>query len=171
VPALGTRKDAGKAAAKAGRRVDGPASRGRLPVDRARRAVAATQEALGVHSSRRAVILAVVVCALALSLAVPLRNYVAQRQELTTVLAENDRVAAQVEELTRRRGQLSSPDEVAAQARSRLGYVLPGETPYVVQLPGDDAGAQRTPGPESGGSWYERLWRQVKGDEQPGTAP
>ncbi len=123
------------------------------------------------HSTRRAVILAVVVCALALSLAVPLRNYVVQRKELSTVLAENDRLAAQVEELTRRRGQLSSAGEVAAQARSRLGYVLPGETPYIVQLPGDDSGVQRTPGPESGGPWYERLWRQVKGTGQPGTAP
>jgi cell division protein FtsB len=139
-------------------------------VDRARRVVTATQEALGVHSTRRAVILAGVVCALALSLAVPLRNYVAQRQELSTVLAENDRVAAQVEELARRGEQLSAPGAVAAQARSRLGYVLPGETPYIVQLPGDDAGAVRTPGPESGGPWYARLWRQVKGPGPPGNA-
>ena len=93
----------------------------------------------------------------------PLRNYVAQRQELSTVLTENDRLAAQVEELNHRRELLSSPGEVAAQARSRLGYVLPGETPYIVQLPGDDNAVARTPGPESGGPWYERLWHEVKG--------
>ena len=52
---------------------------------RPRGVVAATTGLLGLSSTRRAAILAVVVCALALSVAVPLRNYVAQRQELAAV--------------------------------------------------------------------------------------
>ena len=47
--------------------------------------VAATTGFLGISSARRAAILAIVVCALALSVAVPLRSYVAQRQELAAV--------------------------------------------------------------------------------------
>ena len=103
------------------------------------------------HSTRRAVILASVVCALALSLAVPLRNYVAQRQELSTVLAENDRLAAQVEEL---------PGAAGSWAARRGGRAGPG--PAGVRAARRDAlhratARVRTPAPRTPGPGVRRA--------------
>jgi len=142
----------------------------RLNVRSAREVVTAASEALGISTGRRAAVLALVVCALALSVAVPLRNYIGQRQELAAVQADQQRLAAQVAELSRQRQRLADPVEIAAQARSRLGYVAPGETPYVVQLPEDVARAAAEAKPEPEGEWYQRLWADVRGVE-PGTEP
>lgn len=136
--------------------------RGREPQltrSRTRGVVAATTGLLGLSSTRRAALLAVVVCALSLAVAVPLRNYVSQRQELAAVTEQQRVLAADVASLTAERAKLSDPAEIAAQARSRLGYVQPGETPYVVQLPE----APRGPAPDAaaGVPWYRQLWREV----------
>lgn len=128
---------------------------------RAGSVVAATTGLLGLSSTRRAAVLALVVCALALTVVVPLRNYVAQRQELDAVSAQQRALAAEVDELTRERARLSDPEEVAAEARSRLGYVRPGEVPYVVQLPPTGDGAARDPSTD-GVPWYRQLWREVE---------
>ncbi|HVL86204.1 MAG TPA: septum formation initiator family protein [Pseudonocardia sp.] len=132
--------------------------------------VAATSGLLGLSSTRRAVVLAVVVCALALTVSVPLRNYVAQRQELAAVTAQQRALAADVERLTRERERLADPQVVAAEARSRLGYVEPGEIPFVVQLPGS-AHADEQADPWTGLPWYERLWSDVAALPGPGHAP
>ncbi|MCX6466131.1 MAG: septum formation initiator family protein [Pseudonocardiales bacterium] len=128
---------------------------------RAGTVVAATGGLLGVSSTRRAAVLAVVVCALALTVTVPLRNYVSQQQELAAVTAQQRALAAEVDELRAERALLADPAVVEAEARSRLGYVMPGETPYVVQLPEvpDEAAA---PNPFHDEPWYQRLWRDVR---------
>jgi cell division protein FtsL len=129
-------------------------------VRRGRGVVAATTGFLGLSSTKRAGILALVVCALALTVAVPLRNYVAQRQELAAVSEQQQALSAEVARLQQERARLSDPAEIEAQARSRLGYVMPGEVPYVVQLP-------LPPGPDpadaanAGVPWYRVLWREV----------
>jgi cell division protein FtsB len=143
----------------AGRRRDrGP----RLTRTRTRSVVAATGGFLGVSSTRRAAVLALVVCALALTVAVPLRNYVAQRQELAEVTEQQRVLAQEVDALTKERARLAEPAEVAAQARSLLGYVTPGEVPYVVQLP--SAFADPDADPAGGTPWYRRLWRDLAAD-------
>ncbi|SHL03679.1 Cell division protein FtsB [Pseudonocardia thermophila] len=121
--------------------------------------VAATTGFLGISSARRAAILAIVVCALALSVAVPLRNYVTLRQELAAVSQRQQDLAAEVARLTEERDRLADPAEIEALARTRLGYVRPGEVPYVVQLP--------TPPEEPAGNgedrsaWFAVLWREI----------
>ncbi len=136
--------------------------RGREPKltrSRPRGVVAATTGMLGLSSTRRAAVLALVVCALALTVVVPLRNYVAQRQELAAVTEQQQTLAAEVDELTRQKVQLSDPAEVEAQARSRIGYAQPGEVPYVVQFPsGPSSPAENA---ASGAPWYRSLWREV----------
>ncbi|MGE3413998.1 MAG: septum formation initiator family protein [Dehalococcoidia bacterium] len=127
---------------------------------RAGSVVAATSDLLGLSSTRRAALLAVVVCALALSVAVPLRNYVAQRQELAAVTERQKALAGEVEELTRERDRLADPAETEAQARTRLGYVRPGEIPFVVQLPGAGRHDQVTD-PVGDAPWFLRLWTEV----------
>ena len=127
---------------------------------------------LGLSSTRRAVVLALVVCALALSVAVPLRNYLSQRSELAEVQQQQQRLREQVDELERRRAELSDPAQIEAEARRRLRYVRPGETPYIVQLP-DQApapatGEQQQPA-EQPQPWYSDLWRSSTAGPDPGT--
>lgn len=129
-------------------------------VPRARGVVAATTGLLGLSSTKRAAILAIVVCALALTVAVPLRNYVAQRQELAAVSEQQQLLAAEVARLQQERARLSDPAEIEAQARSRLGYVMPGEVPYVVQLP-VDPDPDPAAAANDGVPWYRVLWREV----------
>jgi cell division protein FtsB len=128
---------------------------------RAGSVVAATSDLLGVSSTRRAAVLALVVCALALTVVVPLRNYVAQRQELAAVTAQQRALAAEVDELAHERARLDDPEEIAAEARSRLGYVRPGEVPYVVQFPSTGTDAVADPATD-GLPWYRQLWREVE---------
>jgi cell division protein FtsB len=129
-------------------------------VDRTRSVVVATTGMFGVSSTRRAAILAVVVCALALTVVGPLRNYVTQRQDLAAITKQQQSLAADVQQLSRERARLSDPAEVEAQARTRLGYVMPGEVPYVVQLPlGPNPATANENG--AGMPWYERLWHEV----------
>ena len=157
----GRRRDRVRRAPRAGSGAAGVRRRTpRLRRSPSRGVVAATTGMLGLSSTKRAAVLAVVVCALALTVAVPLRNYVAQRQELAAVTEQQRELAAEVDQLTRERARLSDPAEVAAQARSRLGYVMPGEVPYVVQLPADP-NAGRGPGAGSGAPWFRVLWREV----------
>ena len=100
---------------------------------------------------------------IALTVVVPLRNYVSQRQELAAVTDRQQTLAAEVDRLQAERARLSDPAEVAAQARSRLGYVQSGEIPYVVQLPGAGA-ADAAPEAGAGMPWYRSLWRDVSGE-------
>ena len=139
---------------------------------RARRAAAATGGALGLSTARRAAVLAVVVCALALTVAVPLRNYVTQRHEIAAVAAEQERLARDVGTLTDERSALRDPAHIEALARERLGYARPGEVPYRVELPGDanaprdprDAGAgAELPPAEADLPWYARVARTTLG--------
>ena len=131
---------------------------------RAGEVVARTTGLLGLSSTKRAAILAIVVCALALTVAVPLHNYVSQRQELARVLAQQKALQGEVASLSAQRDTLQDPAEVAAQARTRLGYVRPGETPYVVQLPTPPAPPVVSGQAEPGVPWFHTLWTDVSGE-------
>lgn len=124
---------------------------------------------LGLSSTRRAAVLALVVCALVLSVAVPLRNYLAQRGALEDTMQQQDTLRRQVDELERRRTQLQDPAQVEVEARERLRYVRPGETPYVVQLPTATpapAPAQEQPAPqEEEQRWYGQMWESIAGQD------
>jgi cell division protein FtsB len=136
----------------------------------AARAARATRGALGLSTARRAALLAVVVCALALTVAVPLRNYVSQRHELAAVAAQQQKLDADAANLRGERAAMDDPAHVEALARARLGYARPGETPYRVELPGDAAasaqaasqGAAAAPS-EADLPWYTRVARGTLG--------
>src|SRR5882757_1176147 len=130
---------------------------------RAHRMAVVTSGMLGVSSTRRAAILALVVCALALTVAVPLRNYLTQRQELSALQAKQRQLTSQVDDLARRRDQLDDPTQLQAEARDRLGYVRPGETPYVVQLPSDVMAAPAGAAGAGSAPWFNVLWSDVRG--------
>ncbi|WP_018335320.1 FtsB family cell division protein [Actinomycetospora chiangmaiensis] len=133
----------------------------------AARAVHATRGALGLSTARRAALLAVVVCALALTVAVPLRNYVSQRHELAAVAAQQQRLDAEAAQLRAERTAMDDPAHVEALARARLGYARPGETPYRVELPGDAGRVAAQAAPiapsEADLPWYTRVARGTLG--------
>jgi len=114
----------------------------------------------------RAAMLAVVVCMLAISLAYPLREYLAQRGDISEYRA---RVAAQQErvaELERARERWKDRAYVEAQARERLRYVLPGETAYIVleadEVPAPDGVVGKAPAEVRRRPWFGDLWQSVE---------
>lgn len=120
----------------------------------------------GFAPTRRAAVLAMVVCALLLSISVPLRTYLSQLDDLQVQQQRQAQLRAQVQQLQQREAQLADPAQVEAEARRRLRYVKPGETPYVVQLPDDGTaqqGGQHLKAQAPSGSWYESLWNSVNG--------
>ncbi|RSM67659.1 septum formation initiator family protein [Kibdelosporangium aridum] len=120
---------------------------------------------MGQATTRRAAVLATVVAALALSVAVPLRTYLSQRDEVAAQERRQAELRAQVQQLEERKAQLSDPAQIQAEARRRLRYVMPGETPYMVQLPGDVGGQSgQQPASPSGPQqpWFQSLWDSIK---------
>ena len=90
----------------------------------------------------RAAVLALVVCLLAISLAYPLREYLAQRGDISDVPRPGRRAGGSGSpSCARQHERWEDPAYVEAQARERLHYVMPGETSYVV-LEADEAPAQ-----------------------------
>ncbi|WP_084215990.1 FtsB family cell division protein [Pseudonocardia spinosispora] len=130
---------------------------------RAHRVAVATSGMLGVSSTRRAAVLALVVCALALTVAVPLRNFLTQRQELGALQTRQEQLTREVEQQERRRAELRDPAHVQAEARERLNYVRPGDVPFIVQLPGDVGAPTGSTRVAPTLPWFERLWSDVRG--------
>ena len=119
--------------------------------------------AVGVTSGRRAALLAAVICVLILSVAVPLRNYVSQRAELSAVYEQQQILTDKIAELERRRGLLADPEHIETQARERLRYVRPGEAPYLVQLPPGGTAAVAGGARPPPALWYSQLWKSING--------
>ncbi len=123
-----------------------------------------SEQRLG-FTARRAAILAAVVCILTLTIAGPVRTYFAQRTEMQQLAATEAALRAQIAELETQKDKLADPVYVAAQARERLGFVMPGDIPYQVQLP---PGAVTTDAPgdtpvavTSNDPWYTALWQTI----------
>lgn len=117
---------------------------------------------------RAAVLLLVV--ALAVAVALPsVRSYITQQETLGELRAEAAAGRAEVEDLRAEVARWEDPAYVVAQARERLTYVFPGETPYrvvdaevVVDGPADGSpAAEREPAALAGAPWYDRLWGSV----------
>jgi cell division protein FtsB len=89
----------------------------------------------------RAAVLALVVCALALSLAYPIQRFVEQQQQISELRAKVADRTGRVSALEEEQARWRDPAFVRQEARRRLHFVLPGETGYVVIGPGDTATA------------------------------
>ena len=107
----------------------------------------------------RAAVLAVVICAIALSLAYPVREYIAQRRQIDQLQAQRQILDGQLRALQHQQQRLADPAYIEQLARNKLHMCLRGETCYIV-IGGQTAGsgaaaASLTP-------WYERLWQSVQ---------
>jgi cell division protein FtsB len=125
-------------------------------------------------AARRAAILAAVVCVLTLTIAGPVRTYFAQRTEMQQLKASEEQLRAQIAELEQQKVKLADPVFIAAQARERLGFVMPGEVPYQVQLP-ENIAVPGTPGVDAPAAnpnepWYTSLWHTIA-DAPHGVSP
>ena len=67
----------------------------------------------------RAAVLAVVICAIALSLAYPVREYIAQRQQVDQLLAQQQTLSAQVQALQQQDTKLTQTWYIEQQARAQ----------------------------------------------------
>lgn len=123
-------------------------------------------------------ILGIVVIALVLALAYPIKEYVGQRSEIAAL--EQDRREAQdrVDALTERQRQLLDPAYIEQQARARLDYAMPGDRIFVVvdtetdtesdaaqsaaDDPDGDGATESTAPPADGDSWLERLGESLR---------
>ncbi|MCM6777157.1 septum formation initiator family protein [Nocardia sp. CDC159] len=119
-------------------------------------------------STGRAVILAAVLCALALTLAVPMRTYFSQRAESAQLAEQRRDLEAELARLRDRRAQQQDPAYIKSEARGRLRLVMPGETPYIVQVPGIEQPAVpvQTAQPRRPDPWYTQLWRSMSNPQR-----
>ena len=113
----------------------------------------------------RAAVLAVVLCAIALSLAYPVREYIGQRRQIDQLSAQRATAEAAVRRLQAEDRKLTSPAYVEQQARDRLHMCMPGQTCFVV-IPGRKPPAAAAPAPEHVTPWYEKLWGSVRAANQ-----
>jgi len=106
----------------------------------------------------RAAILVLVLAALVVTLAIPLRAWMSQQAEIAALEADVAQSRERVESLRAELKDWEDPAFVIAQARSRLHFVFPGEVGYVVLgeddrpiVPEQERAADQAP-------WYSRLW-------------
>lgn len=121
----------------------------------------------------RAAVFAVVLGALVVTLAIPVREWIAQRAEIHQLIDDVAGAEGRVADLEDQRQRWQDPAYVEAQARERLQFVMPGEVGYVVI---DDTGAgnaadEAAADPVSSDPWYVRLWGSVGTADSPPVVP
>jgi cell division protein FtsB len=157
-------------------RAENRATLTRIPVGRATRPAAARRTAAvaGGATKRtvaprpraftgRATVLIVVLVVLALAYTYPVRVYLAQESQIGRMEAAQAAQQQKINDLNVEVAKWQDDEYVKAQARERLFYVEPGETPFLVLK--DPAGAARDAGkpvtaPPTD-KWYDTLWNSV----------
>lgn len=100
---------------------------------------------------------------LMLTLAVPARTYIAQRNEFKQLQESNAELQRQTAEYKSRLAQQSDPAYIEAEARKRLQLVMKGEKPIVIINPTrkeqeEEKAAERQ---RKAAPWYENLMDAV----------
>jgi cell division protein FtsB len=131
----------------------------------------------GSSLTARAIALAVVLVILTISYATSLRIYFAQATEIAATQAE---IAERQQRIRELQGDLARWDNeayVRTQARERLGWVVPGETGYiVVGADGMPLGGGAVITAETAveappqDAWWSRLWGSVEAADRPAPA-
>ena len=106
----------------------------------------------------RAAILVLVLAALVVTLAIPLRAWLSQQSEIAALEAEVSQARERVEGLRAELKDWEDPAFVIAQARSRLHFVFPGEVGYVVLGEDDRPIVPEEQREDEKSPWYSRLW-------------
>ena len=108
---------------------------------------------------------------LAVSAALPLRDYLAQRAQISALEQQREQTRRGVVALQDEKQRLQDPAYVGAEARRRLHFVLPGETAYVLV---DPPPAPSTPSEVGSGApagsqspWFTQVWGSVREADRP----
>lgn len=113
----------------------------------------------------RAVLLGALILLLALTLAGPLRQYLAGQQALVELTAEGQALDRRAAELEAQLERQQDPDWTRQQARERLTYVLPGDRLVVVvdgeAVEGDAGTLAAALAPAEPQPWFEGLMESV----------
>ncbi|MDO5533504.1 MAG: septum formation initiator family protein [Propionibacteriaceae bacterium] len=126
--------------------------------------------------TRRALVLFAVVAVLALSFASSLRVWLVQNQELAAANADIEQRTARIAELEGELVRWEDPAYVTAQARERLGWVVPGEVGYrvlgadgeVLSGSSDIEGVGAPQASQLAPRWWDKLAVSVeRADERP----
>ena len=80
----------------------------------------------------RAAVLVLVLAVLTVSYASSMKAYLQQRQHITALKAQIVQSESDIDTLEREKSRWHDPAYVQSQARARFGYLMPGETSYVV---------------------------------------
>ncbi|OJV23857.1 MAG: hypothetical protein BGO26_03250 [Actinobacteria bacterium 69-20] len=94
---------------------------------------------------------------MALSLAYPLRGYLQQQAAEAQAIAEQHDLEAQIKDLNAQIAALKDPAYIRAEAKRRLQYVTPGDTVYVVKVPGAAGAVARQDSSPAAGSGYDAV--------------
>ncbi len=135
----------------------------------------ATLLSLGARVTGRALVLIAVFVLLGLSYASSLRIYLDQQHQLALA---DQQIRERTERIAQLQGELDrwdDPDYVRAQARDRLGWVMPGEIGYrVIGEDGQPIGGgvtieaeQQLPPGEHDPMWWDRLWGSIRTADAP----
>jgi hypothetical protein len=122
------------------------------------------------------VLLGALVLLLALTLAGPVRQYLAGRAELVRLAAEGRALDERAEELQTQLGRQADPMYAERQARDRLTYVLPGDRLIVVvdgeAVEGDAGTLAEAATADEPLPWYEGLMESLAvADGEPAAEP
>ena len=118
--------------------------------------------------SRTILTVALMVGVVAVTLAtnlVPLRQIMEQNDQVAIAQAQLEELTAENELLTAEVEALQSPGEIERLAREKLGYVMEGETAYIV-LPPEERVPVSTPEteqPVADSSWWNAVWEFITG--------
>ena len=119
----------------------------------------------------RAALLALVALALVLTLAVPVRSWLGQRAQIAGLRADVEAAQERVSALQVEQERWSDPNFVAAEARRRLHFVLPGEVGYVTLGIEDNASGQPEAARAEAVPWYTSLWNGLQEADNRASAP
>jgi cell division protein FtsB len=139
----------------------GPGSRTRRGAGPARRARAPRAP---MRVSGRAAALGLLLLALTLSYAYPLRVYLAQQAEIRQLESDQRAQREHIQQLVEQVARWNDEDYVVAQARARLQLVRAGERIYVV---GVDPTTTGETGESAKPAWYQQVWSSVQTADDP----
>ena len=123
----------------------------------------------------RATALALVLGALLLAYAYPMRIYLNQQAQIAALESSQQQQRERIREKQTQVAKWHDDDYIIAMAHRRLQMVLPGDRAYVItdpqaaaQNPGADPNAGKA---KNTGPWYGKLWSSVQAADKPGTGP
>jgi cell division protein FtsB len=114
----------------------------------------------------RATALCLVLIALMLAYAYPVRLYLKQEAQIQALQTAQTVQRDRIKDLSAQSAEWNDPAFIKAQARARFFMVPPGTKTYVVLTP--PAPAPTSTAKTATTPWYGQLWSNIRGADDPG---